>query len=480
MNTIDLRVAEKDWLPLRRLLDSSFQPGFEKEAGAIGIFGECRTEGKHEFIIAKIFPPGPGDIKYAHSGALVFDSSYVRRAHLAMRSERLAGLVTFHTHPFSDRRVDFSRFDLREDPLLVGNLQEMEPRTRLLSVVIGKHSIRGRLWNGPGSHEKLRELVVVGERLSFLPLNGAAEPPPPPPEAIFDRGLALTSAGALSRLSKMRVAVVGASGTGSLVCELLARAGCRRVMVMDDDIVKDVNLNRILYATRRDVLHHAPKVEVLKRAIERLGLRCRVEAIYGNILDKDVMARLREADVIFGCIDRALPRKYLSEFAYRYCRPYIDVGSEIGGDDRGIVCIMARTSYVAPGRHCLLCSGVVKPRQLHFESLSTDERQRTAAMGYSDDLLLIQPAVMDLNMRAASCGVMVLRHLLQPFLLTPLPVTISENLVTYTTLSIPEAREVSAACRICQVNPKAGYGDCALPIGMDKATVAAIREGERQ
>ena len=298
MNIVDLRIAEKDWAPLSQLLDSSFRPGFENETGAVGTLGECRTEGKSEFIIAKIFPPGPGDIKYAHSGALVFDSSYVRRAHLAMRSERLAGLVTFHTHPFADRQVDFSRFDLREDPLLIGNLQEMEPRTKVLSVVMGKHSLRGRLWNDPNSHEKLRELVVVGEKLSFLPLNGAAEPPPPPPEAIFDRGLALSGAGALSRLSKMKVAVVGASGTGSLVCELLARAGCKRVMVIDDDIAKDVNLNRILHATSRDVLHRAPKVNVLKRAIERLGLRCRVEAISGNILDKDIMARLREAGLV--------------------------------------------------------------------------------------------------------------------------------------------------------------------------------------
>ena len=123
----------------------------------------------------------------------------------------------------------------------------------------------------------------------------------------------------------------------------------------------------------------------------------------------------------------------------------------------------------------MLCSGVVKPRQLRFESLSADERERTAGMGYSDDLLLQQPAVMDLNMRAASCGMMVLRHLLQPFLLTPLPVTISENLVTYTTFPTQEARESLNSCRTCQMNPKAGHGDCGTAIGMERATVEALR-----
>jgi hypothetical protein len=73
--------------------------------------------------------------------------------------------------------------------------------------------------------------------------------------------------------------------------------------------------------------------------------------------------------------------------------------------------------------------GVVTPRQLNFESLSAEERERVRAQGYSDDLVIEQPAVMDLNMRAASNGMMILRHLLQPFLLAPLPVMILENVV---------------------------------------------------
>ena len=479
MNT-DLRLAEKDWRELQRLFSSSFRPGGQNEIGAIGILGECKAGDKHEFVVAKIFLPGPGDFKVADTGGLVFDASYIRRAHLEMRSERLSGLVTFHTHPLADQRVNFSPFDLREDPLLIGNLQEMEPRTRLISVVVGQGSIKGCVWGGPNSRRPLREMIVVGDNLSFLPLNGAPPSPPPPSEAIFDRGLAVTGAGALNRLSRIKVAIVGASGTGSLISELLVRAGCKHLMIVDDDIVKDVNLNRIVHAIQRDVRKKNPKVVVLKNAIARIGLRCRVEGIFGNILDKEIMARLKEADVIFGCVDKALPRKYLSEFAYRYFRPYIDVGSEIGGDIRegtkGIFSIDARTSYVAPGRYCLLCSGVVTPRRLSFESLSAEERSRVVEMGYSEDLVLKQPAVMDLNMRAASYGMMVLRHILQPFLLNPLPVTISENILTYTTLPIQVARDATPNCRICRNNPKAGYGDYGPAIGMDKTTVDALRD----
>ena len=59
-----------------------------------------------------------------------------------------------------------------------------------------------------------------------------------------------------------------------------------------------------------------------------------------------------------------------------------------------------------------------------------------------------QPAVMDLNMRAASNGMMFLRHLLQPFLLTPLPLMVLENLVTYSVKAVRETRAFNARCLI--------------------------------
>jgi hypothetical protein len=474
MTSVNLRLTGADWYRLREIFKPSFRSGRCPETGAIGLLGECRAGDKHEYLLTKLYPPGPGDLKVAAHDHLVFDSSYIRRAHLEMRAERLAGLVFFHTHPLDDQQVGFSPYDDRQEPMLVENLQELEPATRLVSVVVGRASLCGRLWPDANRPQPLGRMVVVGETLVYLPLDGKPEPPPPPPAAVFDRGLALTGAGALGILAGQTVCVIGASGTGSLFCELLARAGCRHILLIDDDVTKDINLNRMLYATQQDVERRTPKVEVIRRGIEGLGLGCRVEAIADNVLDRDVLARLREADVLTGCVDKAFPRQLLCEFAYRYLRPYIDIGSEIGGDERGIVSLDARTSYVAPGRRCLTCTGVVTPRQLHFESLSAEERERVRAQGYSDDLVIDQPAVMDLNMRAASSGMMVLRHLLQPFLLTPLPVTILENLVTYSLRAITEARAANPKCPTCQANRQAGYGDRAPALGLEKDAVLAI------
>ena len=335
----------------------SFRSGRCPETGAIGVLGECRAGQKHEFLLAKLFLPGNSDLKIAEHNQLVFNSSYIRRAHLEMRANGLAGLVLFHTHPLANTEVDFSLYDNQEEPLLAENLRELDARTNLVSVVVGKSSRCGRLWLDRGRCQPMSRLIVVGERLLYQRLDGGPERVPPPPAAIFDRGLALTGAGALGILSGLKVAVVGASGTGSLYCELLARAGCKDIMPVDDDVIKDINLNRILYATQDDVDRQTPKVELVRRGIEALGLGCRVDPVIGNILDRDVLTRLREADVIIGCLDKGFPREVLCELSYRYHRPYIDVGSEIGGDKKGIVSLDARTSYVAPGRFCLQCRG---------------------------------------------------------------------------------------------------------------------------
>ena len=388
-----------------------------------------------------------------------------------MRKAGLAGIACFHTHPGCDERVKFSDYDDEQEPLLFANLKELEPRTHLISVVAGKRSQFGRVYVGDRMAMPMSRLVVVGEHLQYLTLDGRTVAAPPQPSGVFDSSLAITGSGAMSMLSRMRVAVVGASGTGSLFCELLARAGCRRILLIDPDIVKTRNLNRILHTRPKDAEERLPKVEVLRREIEGLGLGCSIEPVHDTILDAGVLRRVADCDLIVGCVDKALPRNFLCKTSAQYLLPFIDVGSEIGGDELGIVSVVSRASFISPGRRCLTCLGIVNARRLRFESISAAERQREISLGYSDDLAMDQPAVMDLNMRAASGGMLLLRHILQPFMREPLPLSISENAVTWRTIPATKPRVDDGQCPICQQNQHFGYGDCGPAIGFDRDTV---------
>nr|ART39092.1 H517 [uncultured bacterium] len=471
----NFRMAAGDWLALRRLFRSSFRPGLPPEVGALGVFGSVTTMTGTDFLLARLFMPEEGDIAHASNGSLVFSSSYVRRAHLYMREKGLRGIASFHTHPLSTTHVSFSWYDDEQDPELAENLAEIAPKTSLLSVVVGRESQSGRFWSAPRDPLQLDELILVGDHLDYLPLTGQPAPAPPPPAALFDRGLSLTGSGALARLSSSQIAVVGSSGTGSLMAELLIRAGCKNLLLIDDDFVQDVNLNRILYATIDDAVQGTPKVEVLKRGLDSLGFEANIQIICGSVLEDENLLALRGAAIVIGCVDRAYPRRLLSQLSFQYLLPYIDVGTEIGGDDAGIVSLDSRLNLVAPHRPCLLCTGLVTPRALNLESMSYEEQQRNIAQGYSEDLLIKQPAVMDLNMRASSAGMLILRHMLQPFLNEPLPITLSENMVTFRMIASSTARAVNPYCRICQKREFMGFGDQGPRIGLDGASAGRFR-----
>jgi hypothetical protein len=162
MPSPNLRISEADWRNLRRLLDGSFRSELHEERGCLVLLGENRSTVHPSFSVAEVILPEEGEVRPT-SGGLVFNSRYLRRTHLQMRNRGLAGIGTFHTHPFSDESVMFSRtIDDVEDPKLIANLVEIEPKTKLVSVVLGRRSQAGRVWTSPDNMQQLSQLVVVG------------------------------------------------------------------------------------------------------------------------------------------------------------------------------------------------------------------------------------------------------------------------------------------------------------------------------
>jgi hypothetical protein len=94
---------------------------------------------------------------------------------------------------------------------------------------------------------------------------------------------------------------------------------------------------------------------------------------------------------------------------------------------------------------------------VRIEGLEPEEKARVLAMGYTKDVRMDAPAVMDLNMRAASYGMLVLRHLLQPFLDTPLPTHIKEALTNYSIKRLRVSQRDN--CHVCGSSGRQALGD---------------------
>lgn len=100
--------------------------------------------------------------------------------------------------------------------------------------------------------------------------------------------------GDVEALVRSRVMIVGCGGIGSSVCMLLAGAGIRNFLLIDDDIVEKSNLNRQLFWTRAD--EGRKKVEVLKQALESRFEQLHIECL-DSALGIDELAVLADGPV---------------------------------------------------------------------------------------------------------------------------------------------------------------------------------------
>src|SRR5437879_8706512 len=170
-------------------------------------------------------------------------------------------------------------------------------------------------------------------------------------QQVFGRGTA-------ARLRTLSVAVVGCSGTGSLVVEQLARLGVGRLVLVDADLVQEKNLNRVLNTGKEDVYLGKAKVFALASAIARMGLGQEVLPLPLNLVSPRAVREVAACDVVFGCTDGAEARHVLNRLATFYSLPYFDVGVRLDADGSGgISNISGAVHYLQPGGSSLLSRG---------------------------------------------------------------------------------------------------------------------------
>jgi ThiF family/Prokaryotic homologs of the JAB domain len=313
-------------------------------------------------------------------------------------------IVKIHGHGGNYRR--FSPTDDQSDQRLfeaIGNfLEDGLPHASVILMEDGE--LFGRVVNPDGQlGAPLRAVSVTGDSIRLHM-----------PRSEQDEAFALRHAQAFGRgttalLRNLSVAVVGCSGTGSIVVEQLARLGLGRFVLVDPDVVEDKNLNRILNTTAEDARKATPKVEVAARFIRSLELGQTVLPLQNNLIDRTAVHQVAACDLVFGCMDRVEGRHLLNRLATFYNLPYFDVGIRLDADGSGgIDKIAGAVHYLQPGRSSLLSRGVYSMARLQAEELNrTDpEAYRTQVeAGYVRGVDEDRPAVISVNMFFASLAV---------------------------------------------------------------------------
>ena len=335
-------------------------------------------------LIRTVVPPEPGD-RFVHGNATVTADYILRAAETAQGDD--CGLVLLHSHPRASQWQPMSGPD-RDCEASYANLVREMTGLPLIGMTL---ATRNRTWSarhwdiGVGREVDCTHSTnvrVIGDKFA-VSWNDAIQPPP----QSNDRQTRTVSAWGEQHqadLSRRRVLVVGAGSVGLDVFVRLAASGLCHLTVMDFDVVKSHNLDRLIGAAQRDARLRRPKIHVARReAIEAAtASRCSIEVTGRSICEPDGLQLALDHDLIFSCVDRPWPRAVLNSLAYSDLIPVIDGGIAIdtfdGGDMRNATW---RSHVVRPGRPCMSCN-----RQLDLGSVAL-ERQ-----GLLDDPAYIQGA----------------------------------------------------------------------------------------
>ncbi|HLN27330.1 MAG TPA: ThiF family adenylyltransferase [Gemmataceae bacterium] len=330
---------------------------------------------------------------YRHRTTLVVELSPAFVAFVTKQAAtRGQALVFVHSHPALPDLPDFSLKDDQGEKVLADFLNRRIPNRPHAALVVASGGCRARIL---GTNEPVR-VVQTGKLLQYLfdpTIPGSAH-------AAFDRQVRAFGVEGQAKLQGLRVGIVGLGGTGTIVAQQLAHLGVRSFLLIDPDKVEESNLNRLVGARREDI--GLFKVQVIATHIASSHPEVVTDAVTGSVLRASTAKLMREVDFFFCCTDSHGSRAVLSQLAYQYLIPCIDMGVSITVRDGHVTHITGRVQMLAPGLSCLTCCNLLDPDAIRHDLMTDFERQ---ADPYFLGAHEPQPAVISLNGTLSSLAV---------------------------------------------------------------------------
>lgn len=305
------------------------------------------------------------------TGYRALDATFVRDQALRARDEKLAYLAVHnHDDMFCPGSVDFSPTDLASHERGYPALRQITGQL-VGGLVVTPRAVAGDLWLPDGTRSALAETVVLGNNIIRLR---------PRPAETADahqqwhrQSLLFGSAGQLT-FTRLRVAVVGLGGAGSIITELLARLGVGELILIDDDRVDKTNLPRLVAAEQDDVGKR--KIDLAARNARRANPAIRLTLIDKRVEHAHSHAALTTCDWIFLAADSHSARHSVNQIVHQYLIPATQVGVKIPvGAGGRIGDVHTATRFLLPGAGCLWCDKLINPTQLAIDMHPRAERE---------------------------------------------------------------------------------------------------------
>ena len=379
-----------------------------------------------------------------------------------LQNRKRGVLLKIHSHPPNWQA--FSETDNRSDSELSESvLGWTDYSPSYASIIMTSDGFKqGRVYSENADNVNIDSMLIAGDSI-IIHRNGNSSDIDTESQL---RTIQVFGEGTIGVLRNLKIAIVGCSGTGSIVIEQLARLGVGSLVIVDPDVIEEKNLNRIINAMKKDAIRKSPKVEVLEQAIREMDLGTEVTALRATIFNPSIIKKVAEADILFGCTDSIESRNVLNLIAVHYCMPYIDVGVGIDADGKGGVSQVAGSiHYLQPDGSSLLNRGVYTPEELASEAIhrtQPKEYDNLLKNEYIRGVKVDRPAVISVNMLTASLAVNELLARIHNYR--------DDDNSNYAVLrySLTQSRIISEDDGLpCKVFSKyVGKGDCVPPLGL--------------
>ncbi len=149
------------------------------------------------------------------------------------------------------------------------------------------------------------------------------------------------------KLLASRVTLCGCGALGTVLANVLVRAGVGFIRVVDRDFVEPSNLQRQVLFDEADVANNLPKAEAAATKMRQINSSVTVEPVVADIDRTNIEDLTRDADLILDGSDNFEVRYLINDVAVKHGKPWV-YGGAVGSQ--------GMTMTILPGETpCLRC-----------------------------------------------------------------------------------------------------------------------------
>ncbi len=149
------------------------------------------------------------------------------------------------------------------------------------------------------------------------------------------------------KLLASRVTLCGCGALGTVLANILVRAGVGYLRVIDRDFIEPSNLQRQVLFDEQDIADNLPKAEAAARKLRAINSSVTVEPVVADIDRTNILQYAEDADLILDGTDNFEIRYLINDVAVKLGKPWV-YGGSIGSHGQVMVILPGETP-------CLRC-----------------------------------------------------------------------------------------------------------------------------